>query len=87
MAGHGVQQTHPTHVAMKRQADIVDERSDGRMEIKIAPDRQLGEERAMVEGLQLGTLDMAVVSTGPLGGFVTGDWIKTPTGCSWPAAW
>ena len=36
----------------------------------VYPDRQLGEEREMVEGLQLGTVDMTAVSTGPLVSFV-----------------
>ncbi len=45
------------------------ERTDGAVEVEVYPNRQLGEEREMVEGLQLGTVDMAVVSTGPLGSF------------------
>ena len=69
-AGHGAQRGHPTHLALERLAELVAERTDGRMEIAVFPDRQLGEEREMVEGLQFGTVDMTVVSTGPLGGFV-----------------
>jgi tripartite ATP-independent transporter DctP family solute receptor len=38
--------------------------------IKIHHSRQLGDERQVVEGLQLGTVHLAVSSTGPLGGFV-----------------
>lgn len=69
-AGHGAQSGHPTHIGLVQLAKLVKERSGGRLEIKIFPDRQLGEERELVEGLQFGTVDMAVVSTGPLGGFV-----------------
>ena len=70
LAGHGAQRGHPTHLALEHLAELVDERSDGRLEVQVFPDRQLGEEREMVEGLQFGTVDMTVVSTGPLGGFV-----------------
>jgi tripartite ATP-independent transporter DctP family solute receptor len=38
--------------------------------IQIHHSRQLGDERQVVEGLQLGTIHLTVTSTGPLGGFV-----------------
>lgn len=69
-AGNGVQSGHPTNLGMIRLAKLVKERTKGRVEIKVFADRQLGEEREMVEGLQFGTVDITVVSTGPLGGFV-----------------
>ena len=69
-AGHGAQQGHPTHLGLVRLAELVEERSGGDVVIEVYPDRQLGEEREMVEGLQLGSVDMTVVSTGPLGSFV-----------------
>lgn len=69
-AGHGTQTAHPTHIALEKLAEIVAAKSKGDLKIEIYPDRQLGEEREMVEGLQLGTVDMAVVSTGPLVAFV-----------------
>ena len=68
--GHGAQATHPSQFGCERVAELVAERSGGRLLIDVFPNRQLGEEREMVEGLQLGTVDIAVVSTGPLGGFV-----------------
>jgi TRAP-type transport system periplasmic protein len=69
-AGHGAQVGHPTHLGLVHLAELVKERTNGEVTIEVYPDRQLGEEREMVEGLQLGTVDMAVVSTGPLGSFV-----------------
>ncbi len=68
--GHGAMDSHPSHFGALRVAELVAERSDGRLSIDVFPNRQLGEERELVEGLQLGTVDIAVVSTGPLGGFV-----------------
>lgn len=69
-AGDGVQKAHPTHIGLLKLAELVKERTNGKVEIKVFGDRQLGEEREMVEGLQFGTVDIAVVSTGVLGGFI-----------------
>jgi tripartite ATP-independent transporter DctP family solute receptor len=55
---------------MVRLAEALKERSAGRVRMDVFPDRQLGEERELVEGLQLGTVDMTAVSTGPLVAFV-----------------
>lgn len=68
-AGHGAQAQHPTQFGLEHFAELVAERTNGAVRIDVYPNRQLGEEREMVEGLQLGTVDMAVVSTGPLGAF------------------
>lgn len=65
--------TNPTHiynVAMYKLAEVVKERSKGEMEIQVFPSAQLGSERDAVEGLQLGSLEMTLTSTGPLGNFV-----------------
>ena len=65
--------TQPTHiynVGLEYFAKIVKERSKGELEVKIFPASQLGSERDAVEGLQLGTLEMTLTSTGPLGNFV-----------------
>ncbi|MFQ6185930.1 TRAP transporter substrate-binding protein [Sinorhizobium meliloti] len=65
-AGHGTTTGHPTHFALVRFAELVSEKTNGEVKVEVYPDRQLGEEREMVEGLQFGSVDMAVVSTGPL---------------------
>ncbi len=51
-------------------AELVKEKSNGELEIEIFPNGSLGGERDMVESLQVGTLDMVLSSTGPLGSFV-----------------
>jgi tripartite ATP-independent transporter DctP family solute receptor len=61
---------HPYNVGAKKFADLIKERTDGRIEIKIYPALQLGKgEREMLEGVQQGAIDLLVTSTGPLGGF------------------
>ncbi len=68
--GHAVNEQHPYHAGAVKFKEIVEERTGGNVEIKLYPNNQLGSgERDMVEGLQLGTVDLVVTSTGPLSGF------------------
>ncbi|WP_207457468.1 TRAP transporter substrate-binding protein [Azospirillum sp. SYSU D00513] len=68
-AGHGAQMAHPTHLGLVKFGELLAAKTGGKVKVEVYPDRQLGEEREMVEGLQLGSVDMAVVSTGPLTAF------------------
>ena len=61
---------HAYNIGAKKFAELVAQRTAGRVKIDVYPANQLGNERDMVEGLQLGTVDLVVSSTGPLGGFV-----------------
>lgn len=67
---HGLDVTHPVHLAMVHLAERVDELSDGRMRVDIHPSGQLGEERELIEMLQIGSLAMTKVSASPLESFV-----------------
>ncbi len=49
---------------------MVAERTGGEIEVQVFPSSQLGSERDMVEGLQLGSLEMTLTSTGQLFYFV-----------------
>jgi tripartite ATP-independent transporter DctP family solute receptor len=61
---------HPYNVGGQKFADLIKERTNGRIEIKIYPAMQLGKgEREMLEGVQQGAIELLVTSTGPLGGF------------------
>ena len=53
----------------KKMADEVTSKAGGRVEIQVFPNQQLGNERDMIEGLQLGTIDLAVINTPLLAGF------------------
>jgi tripartite ATP-independent transporter DctP family solute receptor len=68
--GHGIQNSHPAHFAAVQFAEEVNTKTNGQIEIQVYPNRQLGEERELVEGLQLGTVDFVITSTGPLVSFV-----------------
>ncbi len=61
---------HPQHKSYLYFADKVKEYTGGKLTIQIFPNSQLGNEREYVEGLQIGTLEMAKTSTAVLGPFV-----------------
>jgi tripartite ATP-independent transporter DctP family solute receptor len=61
---------HPYMVGAQKFADLIKERTNGRITIKLYTSSQLGKgEREMTEGIQQGAIDLLVTSTGPLGGF------------------
>ena len=67
---HSLDVTHPVHKAMVYMSDRVKERSGGKMIVDIYPGGQLGNERELIELLQIGSLGMTKVSTAPLEGFI-----------------
>lgn len=67
--GHSLNQQHPVHAGMEVMAADLAERSSERLRIEIYPDEQLGPERELIEMLQIGSLAMTKVSTGPLESF------------------
>ncbi|MBT8396543.1 MAG: TRAP transporter substrate-binding protein DctP, partial [Gemmatimonadetes bacterium] len=67
---HALDTSHPVHLAMVHMADRADELSGGRMRIEIHPSGQLGEERELIEMLQIGSIAMTKVSASPLESFV-----------------
>jgi tripartite ATP-independent transporter DctP family solute receptor len=62
--------SHTYNLGAQRFADLIRERTNGRIQITVYPDGQLGKgERELLEALQQGTVDLYVGSTGPVGGF------------------
>lgn len=59
----------PIDVGARRLADLVRERTRGEVEIAVYPGGELGGERAIIEGVQLGTIDMSFTTTGAIGAF------------------
>ncbi|WP_153731014.1 TRAP transporter substrate-binding protein [Sporosarcina obsidiansis] len=68
LAHGGALDSHLHEAALKFQ-ELVEEKSDGSIKVQIHPNSELGAEREMAESLQAGSIDMAVLSTGPLGNF------------------
>ncbi|MFZ5769750.1 MAG: TRAP transporter substrate-binding protein [Bacillota bacterium] len=61
---------HIYNQGARRFADLIKERTGGRIEITVYPEGQLGKgERELLEAVQQGTIDIYVGSTGPIPGF------------------
>lgn len=59
----------PIDVGANKFAELVKQRTNGDVDIKVFPAGQLGGERAIIEGVQLGTIEMSFTTTGAIGGF------------------
>ena len=64
--GHAQVVSHPVHNAMVFLGRRLEEKSGGRIKVKVYPNQQLGTERELVELLQIGSLGMTKVSAASL---------------------
>lgn len=67
---HVVRPTTAKGEAAERFAQLIEERSDGRIKVEVYPDSQLGDDRQITEQMQLGTIQMNAPFTGVLPAFV-----------------
>lgn len=68
-AAHSAQVTHTTHAAVTVFAELVEKKSQGRIQIEIFPARQLGGDVELIEQVMGGTLEMVSVGTSFMGSF------------------
>lgn len=57
--GHNTPAGSPTDLGVKHFAKLVNERSGGKIDVRDYPGGQIGNEQQLIEGLQIGTIDMA----------------------------
>lgn len=69
--GHVAPTDNPYHLGAVEFAQKVSEATGGRVEVQIFPNAQLGQERDLAEGLQLGTIQMALAANAPLTRYVS----------------
>jgi tripartite ATP-independent transporter DctP family solute receptor len=67
--GHILTASDPMHKSAERFAAALRQKTGGAVIVNVYPDSQLGGERQSVEGLMLGTIDIANVSTNVTAGF------------------
>ena len=60
---------YPTTKAAYKFAELVKEKTDGRINIEVYAGAQLGDEKSVIEQIQLGTIDFTRVSISPLSEF------------------
>jgi TRAP-type transport system periplasmic protein len=67
---HVVNEQDGFHAAATKFRDLVAERSDGAITIEVFPNATLGDERTLLEGMQIGTIDMGLITNGPVSNFL-----------------
>jgi tripartite ATP-independent transporter DctP family solute receptor len=67
--GHIAEQSNPYGQGADQFAKLVAEKSKGTIEVKVFPSSQLGDQKALIEGLIYGTVDMTLTGTAELGTF------------------
>lgn len=69
-AGIGLNDAHPQYKALLKFKELVEERTDGQIEVETYHSSQLGDDRTMTEALQLGSQEVTIPSTAPLANFI-----------------
>ena len=69
--GHVLAPTHPYQLGLEKFSELVSAKTNGNVKVEVFHSSQLGNERDLIEGLQLGTVEMCIVSTAPLSSFTT----------------
>ena len=69
---HLIQVKSPQHKGALYFKKLVEERSKGQVEVQVYPAAQLGKMRESTEGVQMGSIEMALIPTSMLGNFSPG---------------
>jgi tripartite ATP-independent transporter DctP family solute receptor len=64
--GMGLSETSPTYIAMEHFEEIVETRSDGRIDVQIFPSNQLGSDGDRISAVQRGSQEMDLPDSSPL---------------------
>lgn len=68
--GHVNGETHPIHEAALKMAEIIEEKTGGRYTLDVYANSAIGNERDLIEGVQMGSVDMCYTAATPLGNYV-----------------
>lgn len=66
---HAVETVMPLHKGAEKIAELAAQKSNGSLKIELFPGGQLGGEKDIIEGVQLGSIDMGINSSGSIGRF------------------
>nr|WP_298248624.1 TRAP transporter substrate-binding protein [uncultured Halomonas sp.] len=67
---HVVNEEDGFHIAAMKFEELVEERTHGKVDIELYPNASLGDERTLLEGMQIGTVDMGLITNGPVANFL-----------------
>jgi tripartite ATP-independent transporter DctP family solute receptor len=68
--GSPVPDTNPFTIGCKKFAEIIEEKTNGEVVVKVFAHGQLGGERELIESAMCGTIDLVITSTGPLNAWI-----------------
>ena len=66
---HDLATDSPQHLAAEKFEEIVEEKTDGRVDVKLYPSNQLGEDEEVVEMMQTGSIEAGIIPTAKLATF------------------
>ncbi|WP_233254387.1 TRAP transporter substrate-binding protein [Salipaludibacillus keqinensis] len=69
-AGIGLNSEHPQYKGLEKFKELVEEETDGAIYVETYHSGQLGDDRSMMEALQLGSQEVTVPSTAPIANFI-----------------
>ena len=69
IAGDTLPDSHPYNLGLNKMGDLIKEKTNGAVTLDVFGNSQLGSERDLIEGLQLGSVQVTCISTAPLAGF------------------
>ncbi len=67
---HVVNEKDPYHITALKFKEVVESKSQGKIKVEVYPNASLGDERALIEGMQMGTVHAGVITNGPIGNFL-----------------
>ena len=67
---HVVNEKDGFHIAAMKFKELVEQQTQGKVKIELFPNASLGDERTLIEGMQIGTVHMGVITNGPVANFL-----------------
>ena len=67
---HVVNEKDGFHIAALKFKELVEARTKGAVKVEVFPNASLGDERTLIEGMQIGTIAMGVITNGPVANFL-----------------
>jgi len=68
--GHTVNEKDPYHYNALKFKEMVEQKTNGKVKVEVFPNGVIGDERTLIEGMQVGTIDMGIITNGPIANFL-----------------
>lgn len=67
---HVVNEKDGFHIAALKFKELVEQKTNNTVQVELFPNATLGDERTLLEGMQMGTVDAGIITNGPVANFV-----------------